>query len=313
MITLQKDSSHQSDDVRLPVSVIIVNYNAGSFLTACVSAIAGEVEEIVIVDNASTDASITTFAARFPAQSRIKLIQNTANLGFAAACNIGFKASTAPYILFLNPDCEPQKQSLQRMLSVLESDPGFGMVGGQLINPDGTEQGGARRDIPTPWRAFVRASGLYRLEKFWPKLFPDFHLHKKPLPDKLVEVEAISGAMMLVRREALETVDGWDEGYFLHCEDLDLCMRFRQKGWRILFVPDVQVLHYKGVCSQPRPIFVAWHKHRGMMLFYRKFFYDQYPGVLMWLIFVGVWMRFVAVVTFHLISYLGSLARLRRG
>ena len=313
MITLQKDSSNQCDDARLPVSVIIVNYNAGSFLTACVSAIAGEVEEIVIVDNASTDASITTLASRFPAQSRIKLIQNTANLGFAAACNIGFRASTAPYILFLNPDCEPQKQSLQRMLSVLESDSGFGMVGGQLINPDGTEQGGARRDIPTPWRAFVRASGLYRLEKFWPKLFPDFHLHKKPLPDKLVEVEATSGAVMLVRREALEAVDGWDEGYFLHCEDLDLCMRFRQKGWKILFVPDVQVLHYKGVCSQPRPIFVAWHKHRGIMLFYRKFFQDQYPRVLMWLIFGGVWMRFAAVVTFHSISYLGSLARLRRG
>ncbi len=103
---------------------------------------------------------------------------------------------------------------------------------------------------------------------------------------------AISGACMLVKREAVEDVGWWDEEYFLHCEDLDWCMRFRQKGWKILFVPDARIVHAKGACSQEQRLFVEWHKHKGMMRFYRKFFSHQYPSVLMGLVTVGVWLRF---------------------
>ena len=181
----------------------------------------------------------------------------------------------------------------------MESDPHIGMVGGYLINPDGSEQGGGRRAIPTPWRALVRALGLYRLEKYWPQLFFDFHLHHQPLPQAPIEVEAISGALMLVRREAIDDVGAWDERYFLHCEDLDWCMRFKQKNWTIVFVPDAPVTHFQGTCSRSRPFFVAWHKHRGMLRFYRKFFRNQYPGILMGLVTLGVWLRFVATVMFY--------------
>jgi GT2 family glycosyltransferase len=90
-----------------------------------------------------------------------------------------------------------------------------------------------------------------------------------------------------------------DEGYFMHCEDLDWCMRFRQRGWKILFVPEADVIHYKGTCSQSRPIFVEWHKHKGMMRFYGKFFRHQYPGVLFWIVGVGVWLRFSMVAIYH--------------
>jgi hypothetical protein len=114
-----------------------------------------------------------------------------------------------------------------------------------------------------------------------------------PLPDRPVEVEAISGAFMLVRRSALEKVGPLDEGYFLHCEDLDWCMRFKQAGYQILFVPDVVVSHVKGGCSVNRPVFVEWHKHKGMIRFYRKFFRQRYPGVLMGLVFAAVWARFL--------------------
>ena len=129
-----------------------------------------------------------------------------------------------------------------------------GMVGGLLVNEDGTEQGGGRRTVPTPWRSFVRAFGLQRFANCWPKLFYDFHLHKQPLPDSPIEVEAISGACMLVKRDVMEDVGLWDEGYFLHCEDLDWCMRFRQKGWKILFVPDARISHALGACSQFRTL-----------------------------------------------------------
>lgn len=295
------------------VSVVIVNYNAGLLLTDCVDAALEQTQQVIVVDNASSDSSLSELTREFPSEHRLQIIRLDKNVGFAAGCNIGLKAATASFILFLNPDCILAPGAVDRLLQVIKQDNYIGMVGGRLLNSDGSEQGGSRRAIPTPWRSLVRALGLYRLAKYWPCLFFDFHLHQQPLPEKPIEIEAISGALMLVRRQAIEEVGTWDEDYFLHCEDLDWCMRFRQRGWKIIFVPDVQILHHKGACSQARPIFVAWHKHRGMMRFYQKFFHDQYPAILMWLVFIGVWMRFAAVVTFHTISYLGSLAGLRRG
>jgi GT2 family glycosyltransferase len=154
---------------------------------------------------------------------------------------------------------------------------------------------------------------LNRFADRWPRLFFDFHLHKQPFPDAPLEVEAISGALMLVRREAMADVGPLDEGYFLHCEDLDWCMRFRKKGWKILFVPDAPVVHYRGTCSRSRPIFVEWHKHKGMMRFYRKFFRHQYPGMLMWLVALGVWLRFGAVAMYYTARGFGRRLGFGRG
>ncbi len=282
------------------VSVLIVNYNAGLLLIRCVCTALEQAQQVIVIDNASTDLSIEKLAHCFPAESRLKIITTGKNSGFAAGCNIGLSASTQPYILFLNPDCILSPGSLQRMIQVMESDPHIGMTGGYLVNPDGSEQGGGRRAIPSPWRAFVRAFGLYHLEKYWPQLFFDFHLDKQPLPQTPIEVDAISGALMLVRRQAIDDVGYWDENYFLHCEDLDWCMRFKQKNWKIVFVPDAPVTHFQGTCSRSRPFFVAWHKHKGMLRFYRKFFRQQYPGILMGLITLGVWLRFVATVIFYM-------------
>jgi len=109
---------------------------------------------------------------------------------------------------------------------------------------------------------------------------------------------------MLIKREALDSVGGWDEGYFLHCEDLDLCMRFRQEGWKVCFVPQARIFHTWGACSRSRPLFVEWHKHRGMIRFYEKFFRDDYPRVLCWGISLGIWVRFGIVAGYHWILYL---------
>lgn len=262
---------------------------------------------MVVVDNASTDLSLELCAQRFPEEPKLRIIRSAINLGFAAACNIGIAQAKEPYVLFLNPDCILGPDSLQRMVQVLKVNPDAGIVGGLLINPDGTEQPGGRRAVPTPWRSFVRAFGLYRFADYWPRLFFDFHLHKQALPDHPVEVEAISGALMLARREAIEDVGLWDEGYFLHCEDFDWCMRFRQKGRKILFVHDAPVVHHKGVCSRSRPIFVEWHKHKGMLRFYRKFFRHRYPGAIMWLVALGIWLRFGAVATYYATRQVGRL------
>ncbi len=278
------------------LSTIIVNYNAGPLLRKCLdSLLACPLDiEIIVVDNASSDASLDGLQDL----SQVCVIRNPTNVGFAAACNIGVQASSAPFLLFLNPDCFFQPDPLAPLLAALQSGDRVGMVGGLLVNEDGTEQGSGRRAVPTPWRSLVRAFGLQRFANRWPKLFYDFHLHKQPLPDGPIEVEAISGACMLVKRDAMEDVGLLDEGYFLHCEDLDWCMRFRQKGWKILFVPDARISHALGACSQSRRVFVEWHKHKGMIRFYRKFFRHQYPGVLMGLVVAGVWLRFGLAVVY---------------
>jgi hypothetical protein len=278
--------------------IVIVNYNAGNLLADCVQSVLAEGAcHVFVVDNDSHDDSLAHLSASI-SDERISVICNGRNLGFAAACNIGARASNASTLLFLNPDSVLAEGSLRRMMDVLESDPSIGMVGGLLCNSDGSEQPGGRRVFPTPRRAFMRAFGLSRLGKWFPALFSDFLLHKEPLPLEPSPVEAISGACMLVKREALLDVGLWDEGYFLHCEDLDWCMRFRLKNWRVVFVPDARVIHVWGACSRSRPFFVEWHKHRGMLRFYNKFFRRQYPGPLWWLVVLGVWLRFGLVSTY---------------
>ena len=233
-----------------------------------------------------------------PGKTVSDIIKNNKNLGFADACNIGSEAVMGEYLLFLNPDALLGDNSVEKLVNSFNFSPDVGMVGGLLINPNGTEQAGGRRAIPTPWRSFVRAFGLSRFENRWPILFYDFCLHKKPLPDKPIYVEAISGACMMIKKEVMEEVGHWDKDYFLHCEDLDLCMRFRQKGYKILFVPDAPIIHYLGLCSTSHPVFAEWHKHKGMIRFYKKFFSMQYPGALMWLVKLGVWMRFSGIFVY---------------
>ncbi len=281
------------------VSLIIVNYDSGNFLLACVSSALSQVDEVVVVDNASRDHSLLQLEAAFSSEPKLRIVRNRRNLGFAAGCNIGSKQATGKYLLFLNPDCVLEPGSVKQLIETLERYPDVGMVGGMLVNPDGSEQAGGRRAVPTPWRSFVRAFGLSRFAGRWPGLFFDFHLHKQPLPTHPIEVEAISGACMLVRGVAMQDVGHWDESYFLHCEDLDFSMTLRGKGWKIMFVPDARIVHDKGGCSRSRPLFVEWHKHRGMMRFYRKFFQHQYPGPLMWLVALGIWLRFGLVASYH--------------
>lgn len=275
-------------------SVIIVNYNAGRFLSDCVrSVLASTVPvEVIVVDNRSSDNSVDFLRRDLPGEDRLKIIENKENLGFAKANNIALPFAQGDYVLFLNPDCLIQPDTLARMLTVMEKHPQAGMAGCLIRNPDGSEQAGCRRAVPTPWWTFVRLTGLCKFSKYHPKL-NSFVQKDTPLPTEPTEIEAISGAFMLVRRSALEKVGPLDEGYFMHCEDLDWCMRFRQSGFPILFVPDVEILHVGGVSSASRPALVEYYKHRGMVRFYRKFFRHQYPVGVMWLVMAGIVLRYL--------------------
>jgi GT2 family glycosyltransferase/nucleoside-diphosphate-sugar epimerase len=282
------------------ISVIIVNFNAGPLLTACVRSVLASTlpVEVIVSDNRSDDSSIAGLRDAFPGESRLRIIENAGNLGFAKANNVALKMAAGDYVLFLNPDCIIRPDTLQNMLNTLKAYPKAGMAGCLIRNPDGSEQAGCRRSVPTPWRTFIRLSRLYHFAPYHPK-FQSYVQTGLPLPEAPVAVEAISGAFMLVRRAAIDAVGLMDEGYFMHCEDLDWCMRFRQAGFDILFVPGVEILHVGGVCSASRPISVEYYKHRGMIRFYRKFFRTRYPAVLMWLVLAAVGVRFLLRAATH--------------
>jgi len=286
----------------LLTSVIIVNYNCGMLLTECVHSVLSSTVpvEVFVSDNGSTDGSIEHLKHEI-SDDRLHVILNRENLGFAKASNIPLQKITSDYTLFLNPDCVIQPDIIEVMEKKMEERPDVGMSGCLILNQDGSEQAGCRRRVPTPWRTLVR---ILHLDKVFPNhpRFQNIALSKDPLPDTDIELEAISGAFMLVNRKAMEDVGLLDEDYFLHCEDLDWCMRFRQKGWKILFTPDVEITHLKGGCSSGRPVFVEWHKHKGMVHFYHKFFRHQYPSVLMWVVIAAVWVRFLllsVILTFR--------------
>lgn len=286
---------------RKTVTVIIVNYNSGLYLTRCLQSVftSNRPVNVIVVDNNSNDDSLSKAVLPYKNDTRLTVIRNSVNAGFAYASNQALKYATGDYSLFLNPDCFIQSDTLEQMTKIMDENPDVAMTGPLIVNPDGSEQRGCRRSIPTPWRSFIRAFGLSRLSGNQNGLFKDFLLHNDPLPASPIDVEAISGAFMLVRQTAIEQTGLLDEGYFLHCEDLDWCMRFRQNGWRILFVPDTIITHSKGGCSENRRIFVLWHMHKGMVRFYRKFFKDRYPGILMWLVVTGIWFRFTGLAIYH--------------
>ena len=286
------DSTSPATDVAATaaVDVVIVNHNAGESLERAVaSALAEGAHHVHVVDNASTDASLQALrAAKHP---RVSVHDVGFNSGFAAACNRGLALCTAPFVLFLNPDGVLGPGALAHLLDALHGPGRVGMAGGRLCDPDGREQRGSRRLFPTPERTLAAWRGA-----------DGFQVHEAPLPDAPVDVEAISGACMLVRRQAIDECGGWDEGYFLHCEDLDWCRQFAARGWRVVFVPDALVFHEKGVSSRARPVWVEWHKHRGMQRFFLKWQARERAWPVRVAVLAGIWTRFGAVAGLALVN-----------
>lgn len=280
-------------------SVIIVNFNGGQFLIQAIQAVLASTVpiEVFVIDNASQDGSVQALRKTIQ-DKRLIIVQNARNVGFAKAANQVLSMASGNYLLFLNPDCLIPPETIALFQQTMDKFPQFGMAGGLVRNIDGSEQASCRRSIPNPWRSLVR---VLHLNKVFPNqaLFKSFELTQDMLPSQPIEIEGISGACMFVRRKALEQVGPMDESYFLHCEDLDWFMRFRAQGWPILLVPNVEVTHIKGGCSQGQPLKVLWYKHRSMIKFYRKFFRHQYPEPLMWGVFMAVWVRFSLLAIFR--------------
>lgn len=280
------------------LSIVVVNYNVRHFLEQCLMAIEraqrGMPLEVFVVDNASVDGSPAMVKRRFP---WVKLIENHWNLGFSRANNQALRRARGSYVLVLNPDTLIQEDTLQVLIEALDRDPAIGAVGCKLLNPDGTFQLGSRRSLPTPWVAFTRIIGLSRM---FPRnrLFGRYNLTYLP-PDQGGEVDVLSGSLMMLRKSALDRVGLFDEDYFMYGEDIDLCYRIRQAGYRIWYEPRTSAIHYKGESTKKGELSRINTFYATMLLFIDKHFKNRYSPPLKALIRIGIAARATAAYIAH--------------
>lgn len=272
------------------ISIIIVNYNGWYWLDKCLDSFKNVVKpelETIVVDNGSTDESVEEIKKHYP---WVKLIESTTNLGFAGGNNVGIAKASAPYIMLLNSDTEFMPDTdLRHLLEVFNRQGRVGMVTPKLVLDSGEIDHACHRGFPTPWNAFTYFSGLSRR---FPKVkwFGGYELSWHSL-DKLHEIDACSGAAMIVSRKAIAEVGLLDESYFMYGEDIDWCFRFKQKGWKIFYEPMITIVHHKhksGLGKQG-----AWETKlrtteaffEAMKQFIRKFYSDKYPPLVRLVIF----------------------------
>lgn len=284
------------------VIAIVVNYNSGGLLKGAVDSLLGGTmrPQVHVVDNASTDHSVEPLRSDPVYRDSVSLTVNERNAGFAGANNQILLSGGARYYLLMNPDCVLEPDALRVLVDYMDRHPEVGLAGGALKNPDGSLQKTSKRKFPTPWSSLARTLGLHRLNAVAGPA-GDFDLARDHAAGGDAErVEAISGALMFVRGSALDRVGLLDEGYFMHCEDLDWCKRFWDAGYEVAYVPAAGALHFKG--GSGRGPGVIWHLHRGMIRFYNKHYRGRYPFAFTGLVYAAVYARCAVLVLLSLVA-----------
>jgi N-acetylglucosaminyl-diphospho-decaprenol L-rhamnosyltransferase len=252
------------------VSVVIVNWNTRDLLVDCLEAIERTADdldlEIIVVDNASSDGSQAMLAQRFP---QVRLMANRENVGFAGANNQGLEMSNGRYALLLNSDAFATPGTFQSLIRLADTKPRAGIVGAQLLNPDGSFQA-SHTPFPNLRREFLILSGLGRM--LYGRWYPSHSSEEDRGPQM---VDYVEGACILVRREAYEDVGGLDEGYFMYTEEVDWCYAMREKGWQVWYQPAAKVIHLGGGSSQGRRTQREADLYRSRVRFFRKYYGDR--------------------------------------
>lgn len=275
------------------VGVVVVTYRSGAILQDCLRAVLADpaVGHVVVVDNGNAVPERTFLDGL---TGGVEVIRPSANIGFAAGCNLGAAAARGEYLAFVNPDLILSAGALGALAEELRRRPDAWMAGARLLDEAGREQRGGRRDVLTPWRCLVETLGLWRLFPAHPH-FQRFNWHEMEAPRGVAEVPTISGACMVVPARRWRQLGGMDEGFFLHVEDIDLCLRILKAKGKVLYCAGVPATH-RGQSSDVWPIFVEWHKTRGMVRYFRKHFTGIYPAWCLWGMEVLIWGRFLAQI-----------------
>ncbi len=250
-------------------SVVLVVFMTGESLFPSVDSALSqpEVTEVIMVDNGSLPEDAARLAELAALNPRVRLVTGQGNVGFARGANLGARLARGDLLVFLNPDAFLGAGGVTALAQALSGRPAPSLVGARIVNSDGSEQRGGRRGEITPLSTLLSLSTLARrtpaLRRF------EVHLEDQPTPAGVVETPTVSGACFAMRREDFEALGGFDEGYFLHVEDIDLCWRVRRAGGQVVFQPAAPVVHV-GHTSRANPLRVEFAKGRGLARFFRK-------------------------------------------
>ncbi len=268
----------------MKLSVVILNYNVRYFLQQCLMSVVAALEkidsEVIVVDNASPDDSCAMVRALFP---QVILIENKENSGFPKGNNIGVAAATGTYICILNPDTVVAEDTFSSLLAFAEKQEHFGIAGVKLVDGTGRFLPESKRGIPTPWTAFTKMSGLFKVSPKWFGHYYAAHLTQ----ESSGKVDVLVGAFMFLKRADYLSLGGFDERFYMYGEDIDLSYRMLKMGRNNYYFHETTVIHYKGESTGKNEAYLR-HFTEAMQLFYRKHF----PV----LNFAGFFLRKAAVV-----------------
>lgn len=292
---------------KIDLSIIIINFNTCQLLKQSLLSIVDSKRknlslEVIVVDNNSSDDSVQMIEREFLKKAKgveVDLIKNMKNMGFAAANNIGIKESKGRYVLLLNPDTQVLPDTLSTMVSFMDGNPEAGVSTCKVELVNGKLDDACHRGFPTPSNALFYFFGL---GKIFPSslLFNGYHLGYQNL-NRVHEIDSCVGAFMLIRRKAGEEADWLDEDYFWYGEDVDFCYRVKRNGWKVVFVPDTKMLHWKGASSgmkkDSQKVSTASTETRrraamastdAMRIFYKKHYRKKYPRPLTNFVLLGI-------------------------
>lgn len=279
------------------LAVIIVNYNTRQELDVCLKSLPGSIGSlscrVVVVDNNSDDGSAEMVRTNHPWVDAV--IENPINGGYAYANNIGLRAcglessraeDSARYFLLLNPDTVLPSNALQEMVAIVDADSQVGVAGPKLVRQDGSLDKACRRSFPSPLVSFYHFSGLGKLFPRSP-VFARYNLTYLD-PNQETEVDAVVGAFMLIRGSALRQAGLLDESFFMYGEDLDLCYRIKQLGWKVKYYPQVTVLHIKGASSRKSSSKAILAFYDAMRIFHNKHYRQSSSPIVNMLVNGGI-------------------------
>jgi GT2 family glycosyltransferase len=271
------------------VSVVVVSYYTGAALFECLQAVLADPDifELILVDNGNPETTRERLWSFAKKRVRIKIVQGQGNVGFGRACNYGAKVAKGDYILFLNPDAIIEKGAALKMAECGENLNRPWVLGGFLQTEDGVEQRGSRRRALTPWSAFVSFTPLHKLPGF-----KSIHIKREKFPSTPHKIPTVSGACMMMDRESFNQLGGFDERFFLHVEDIDLCRRARLAGGQVYSVPPAKAMHY-GSTSQVRIQRVEFEKFKGFVRYFWNYSAKWWARILLVL---AVPFMFVAIM-----------------
>jgi len=258
--------SFPADSLKARISVIMVSYMTGPALFEAITSVMDDPDiiELILVDNGNdvqTRRKLSEWQSRY---RRLRLIQGHGNIGFSKANNLGAEFALGDYLLFLNPDAIMAVGAAQKLALCGKSLARPWITGAMLRLINGKEQRGARRDMLTPLSAIASFTPLHKLP-----FFQSIHREHDPVPDAPVDIPVVSGACMMMDKAQFNDIGGFDEDYFLHVEDIDICRRIGEAGGQVFFVPDAEVTHY-GSTSRVRHQTVEWEKSKGFITYFRK-------------------------------------------